>query len=466
MKETKKLKLAMPHSLVIIVMIMITAIILTWIIPAGSFDRYENSLGVTVIDPDSFKYVNANFESFLDIPNFMIDGYLDSVDLILMILFSGGAFDVVTSSGALHAAVSKMSSFFAGRQKYFILGVMLFFALLSTTIGVNTFIGFAPVMVMFALSMGYDSIVGVSLILLGGAIGFSTGMLNLNTTIVSQRIAELPLYSGIGYRFFCFVIYFIVTAAWLLGYAAKIKKDPEKSPMYDLDLRTKELIVEESGDDRMTLRHWLVIVTLFGALAVIVYGGVKWGWALTDSTAVFIWLGIIAGICAGFSPNKIASCFVQGAKRMIGAALILGMARSISIILSSGGVLDTIVYAISRVMYYVPGFLQGPVMFIANLVINTFIVSGSGQAAVVMPVFIPVADIVGITRQTAILAYNFGDGFGNYIIPMSTALMGNLGAVNIPYERWMKFMWKLFIIWIITGSVLLAGAQIINYGPM
>ena len=456
----------MPHSLVIITVMMIAAAVLTWIIPAGAFERVENSAGVTVILPETFQFVAANHVSLFSLPRFMVEGYTGSIDLILMILFSGGAFEVITSSGALQGVISKMARHFAKKRELFIIGVMVFFALICTTIGVNTFMGFAPVMVMFALSLGYDSIVGVSLILLGGAVGFSTGMLNLNTTIVSQRIAELPLYSGIGYRFFCFVVFLAVTGFYLVRYARKIRREPRLSPMYEEDLKTKELAVENESDGPLVVRGILVILSLFVSLGVIVYGGIRWGWSLSDNTTVFIWLGIIAGLLAGFSPSKIAQCFTTGAKRMIGAALILGMARSISIVLNAGGVLDTIVYAIGQVVYVIPKFLQGPVMYIANLIINIFIVSGSGQAAVVMPVFIPVSDIVGITRQTTILAYNFGDGFGNYIIPMSTALMGNLGAVNIPYERWMKFMGKLFVIWVIVGSILLMIAQAINYGPM
>lgn len=462
----KKHKLSMPHSLVIITVMMIAAAVLTWIIPAGAFERVENSAGVTVILPETFQFVAANHVSLFSLPRFMVEGYTGSIDLILMILFSGGAFEVITSSGALQGVISKMARHFAKKRELFIIGVMVFFALICTTIGVNTFMGFAPVMVMFALSLGYDSIVGVSLILLGGAVGFSTGMLNLNTTIVSQRIAELPLYSGIGYRFFCFVVFLAVTGFYLVRYARKIRREPRLSPMYEEDLKTKELAVENESDGPLGVRGILVILSLFVSLGVIVYGGIRWGWSLSDNTTVFIWLGIIAGLLAGFSPSKIAQCFTTGAKRMIGAALILGMARSISIVLNAGGVLDTIVYAIGQVVYVIPKFLQGPVMYIANLIINIFIVSGSGQAAVVMPVFIPVSDIVGITRQTTILAYNFGDGFGNYIIPMSTALMGNLGAVNIPYERWMKFMGKLFVIWVIVGSILLMIAQAINYGPM
>ena len=162
------------------------------------------------------------------------------------------------------------------------------------------------------------------------------------------------------------------------------------------------------------------------------------------------------------TPSAIAKGLVAGCKTMLGAALIIGLARAIALILTAGGIIDTIVHTLAGVLDVVPAFLQAPVMFLINIVINIFITSGSGQAAVVMPLFLPVADLVGMTRQTAILAFNFGDGFCNYVLPTSTALMGLIGAANVPYDRWMKFMWKMFLIWVVTGCVLVSIAQFIH----
>jgi uncharacterized ion transporter superfamily protein YfcC len=297
-------------------------------------------------------------------------------------------------------------------------------------------------------------------------VGFSTGTLNPSTTIVAQEIVGLPLYSGIGYRWICFFVFLLVTNLYLIRYAKKIRLHPELSPMYDLDVADTSVSdndLDSFGD--VTLRKSLVLASLVAALGVIVYGGVKLSWGLNESSAAFIWLGIIAGICAGFSPSRIASCFVAGAKRMVAAALIIGLARAVSGVLSAGLVLDTVVNGLGRALLVVPTFLQAISMYIANLVVNIFITSGSGQAAVIMPIFAPIADMVGITRQTAILTFNFGDGFCNYILPTSTALMGILGATNIPYDRWMRFMWRLFLIWVLLGSILSLIAQIINLGP-
>lgn len=470
MEQTKNLKdkkFKMPHTFVIILSIIIFSSILTWIVPAGSFDRIENSLGLKVVDPDSFKTIEANPISIFSIPKYIIDGFMKSADLFFLILFSGCAFDVITSCGTLQAAVGKIAKKFAKKESVFIPILTLIFALICTTQGVNMFIAFAPITVMIARTMGFDSIVGAAIILLGGAVGFSTGTLNTSTTIIGQKLADLPLYSGIEYRALCFVVFLIVTDIYLVKYAKKVRKNPTLSPMYDLDIADTSFVGRDLDSiEDMKFRDYLVLLSLVATLVVIVYGGIKLDFGLTENTVAFIWLGIIAGILAGYGPSKIASCFVNGAKKMIAAAMIIGMARAVSGILSDGMIIDTLVNSMSSMLMILPKFLQGIAMFIANIGINIFITSGSGQAAVVMPMFVPLADIVGLTRQTILLAFNFGDGFCNYILPTSTALMGILSVSNIPYDRWMKFMWKLFLIWVGVGSLLMVGAQIIHLGPM
>lgn len=466
-QKVKKKNLKMPHSLVIIAIIVFAAAICTWIVPAGEYARITNAAGKKVIDATSFKNIARSPVNIFNLGNFAIKGYIQSATLIFVILFSGAAFNVIVSSGALQSLIAMVSRKLSSKETIFIPIVTLIFALICTTQGVNTFIGFAPVMVMFAKALGFDSIVGAGIILLGGAVGFSTGTLNVNTTIVAQNIAGLPPYSGITYRAFCFVIFYIVTNIYLIRYARKVRLNPEASHMYDLELLGDSNKNEVADFDKpMDIRKWLVIVTLFSLLGLIVYGGVKLKWELEETAAVFIWMGIICGAFAGFGPSKIAKCMVEGAKKMIGAALIIGLARSVEGILTAGKIMDTSIYGMAYILGFLPSYIQGAAMYIANLILNLFITSGSGLANTVMPLFVPLADLVGLTRQSAVLAFNFGDGFGNYVLPTSSALMGILGAANIPYDRWMKFMWKLFLIWVMVGCTLMIGAQIINYGPM
>ena len=466
-KEKKKQGFQMPHTFVIIFIIILAAVAFTWLIPAGEYARFENAQGIKVIDPSQFARITNSPVNPLFITSYIVQAFIKNADLIMVILFSGGAFHIITKSGALQAVIAKLAKKFSNHIVIFIPILSLVFALICTTQAVNMFIAFAPVMVMLSLALGLDSICGVAIIILGGAIGFSTGTLNVSTTVISQKIAELPLYSGIGYRFLCFGVFFVVTNIFLIRYANRVRKNPEYSPMYELDCKNEwkgNLNLDDFGV--MNARKWLTVACLAAALVLIVYGSVALGWDVAEHAAVFMALGIVAGLVAGFNPNEISKEFLAGCKDMLGAAMIIGLARSIGSIMTDGNIIDTVVHTLAGVLNVVPFYLQGIGMLIANTIINVFITSGSGQASVVMPIMIPLADLLGMTRQTAVLAFNFGDGFCNYVLPTSTALMGIIGAANIPYDKWMKFMWKCFLLWTATGSVMLLIAQAIHLGPM
>ena len=465
--QAKKKGFTMPHTFVILLVIILFAVALTWIIPSGEYARVEDPVsGKKVVDASTFNYVENVHVNIQDIPMLIIKAFSANSDLIMLILLSGGAIHMLTASGALQALIATIVRKFSNRVEVFIPLLMLVFALICTTQGVNTFIGFAPITVMLAMSLGLDSIVGVGIILLGGAIGFSTGTLNVSTTLIAQKIAELPNYSGIGYRWVCFVVYYIVTCLWLVRYAKKIQKNPELSPMYDLDKNSefKNTSLDEFGT--LDTRKILSILALVVALVAIVYGCIKLDWDFAEQSAVFLVLAIAVGLIAGFDANKICTEFMNGTKKMLTAAFIIMFARAIGSVLSAGKITDTIVHSMAVVLTGLPAALLGVGMLVANTLINVVLTSGSGQAAAVMPIMIPLSDLLGVTRQTCILSFNFGDGFCNYILPTSTALMGILGAANVPYDRWMRFMWKMFAIWLGIGAVLVVIAQLIQYGPM
>ncbi|PWL49638.1 MAG: hypothetical protein DBY39_00645 [Clostridiales bacterium] len=286
----------MPNTIVIIVFIILCACLLTWLLPAGSYDRVENEQGV------------------------------------------------------------------------------------------NKFISFAPILVVISYSLGLDSIVGVACLCLGGAVGFSTGTLVVSTTVTAQKIAELPLYSGIEFRFVCWAVFLAVTILYIVRYAKKIKANPSLSPMYDLD---RDNPLQASADlesfGPMTLRKWLVIASMVIGLACIAVGGIAFGLDTQEYAEIFIWMAIVSGLCAGLTFSQIAKQFAEGASKMLGTMLIVGFARAIAGVLEAGTIVDTVVYALAKGLAVVPVFLQGPAMFFANVIINIFITSGSGQASAVMP---------------------------------------------------------------------------------
>lgn len=464
-KIVSKSKFNFPHTYVIIVALILFATLLTWIVPAGHFPRIKDAVtGKTVIVADQFSFIKNTPVSLIDVPMKMVDGLNKSSSIIFLILIVGGAFHIIIKTGMFQALTTKVTKYFANKEEFIIPAFTTIFALACMTMGVNTFIGFAPVAIILARSMGYDAIVGVSMVILGGAIGFSTGTFNPFTTGVAQALAGLPLFSGLGYRIFCFVVYLIVTNIYIMKYAKKIKANPELSVVRDLE-KEENSVENEGVFPEINSRHYLVLAIVLGLFGLLVYGGANWHWGLNESAALFIWMGVLGGLAYGFSPSTIAKEFVAGAKGLIFGALIIGLARTISIILDDGKILDTAVYYLGNGLAAMPQILQSIGMFLMQLFINGLVTSGSGQAAVTMPIMLPVADMIGMTRQTAVLAFNFGDGLSNYVLPTSSALMGFLAIANISYENWMKYMGKLFGIWIITGAILIIIANMIGYGP-
>ena len=463
MKNEGKKRFTLPHTFVIIIFIILVVTAMTWIIPAGEYVRYENASGRKVIDPTQFSYIARTPVNPLLIPLYIVNAICSRISLMLVILFSGGAFGLISKSGALHAAVAKVAKIFQNRLYVFIPIMTTVFALICTTQGVNQFIAFAPITVMITMAMGLDSITGAAIILLGGCVGFSTGTLNPSTTLVAQEIAELPPYSGLWYRVVCFVVFLVVTNIYLIQYATRIRKNPTLSPMYELDKDNEMKNLDINSFGKLTIGKILILVALAGALILMVYGSIVHGWDMEELAAVFIGLAVVVGFLSGETPSSMSVIFIDGCKKMLTAALIIGLATTIANVMTAGHIVDTVIYALAGLLSHTPRFLMAPVMYIANTIISFIIVSGSGMASAVIPITAPLGDLLGLTRQTTVLTFNFSDGFSNYILPHSTALMGIISAVNIPYDRWMKFMWKMFAIWMVVCCIMCSIAQMIHY---
>ena len=461
-----KKKFVFPNTYVIIILMMIVAVLLTWIIPSGEFERVKDEVSKqSIIIPGTFKYIENNPISLFKIPVYIMKGLAKASDIVFLVIIVGGAFNIIIETGMFQSFAGRLTKIFSNKEVLIIPAFSTIFALACTTMGVNTFIGFAPIAVIIARSIGYDAIVGVSMVALGGAIGFSTGTFNPFTTGVAQSLAGLPIFSGLGYRFVCLVVFLIVTNIYIIWYAKKIKANPESSVVYEMEQENKKIEVSEKQHDKIEGRHYLVLLIVIACFVLLVYGSQNWKWKLQENAAMFIWMGVLSGFAYGFGPSKIAEEFTKGAKKLVYGALMIGMANGISLILTDGKILDTTVQYLGGLLVALPSYLQAAGMFLMQLLINGLITSGSGQAAATMPIMLPVADIIGMTKQTAVLAFNFGDCLSNYILPTSSALMGFIAMVGISYSNWMKFMWRLFLIWIVVGAILVIVANSINYGP-
>ena len=457
----KSKKITIPHSLLIIIFAMLLACLFTYIIPAGTYSRIKTAAGQTVVNPTTFHYVTQKPVNPLTLLNFIYPGLLKAGKIIFALMCAGGGLGIVLQTNVLQGAAGSLSQKVKGREWVVVAGIMVIFALICIPAGFNSWIPFATVGLVISKALGFDAIVGVSMIMLGGAVGFSCGAMNLSNTGTAQTIAELPIFSGIGYRLFCMIPFLIVTILYVVHYALTIKKDPTKSYVYGIDLGLDDLNLDHIP--LFEKKYIPAAIAVLVCIIVMIYLGVKGKLSLQVCGTMFIYMGFFTGVTARMNPNAMCKAFIKGAKGMAGTAMMIGFVYGITLIINAGSIMDTIVYNLAQILNKVPKIMQAPVMFYMHVIINFFITSGSGQAATTMPIMVPVADLVGMSRQTAVLAFNFGDGFCNFILPHAAATMGFVGAGNIPFSRWFRFAIKLFGIWVIVGTLLLMLATVIGY---
>ena len=456
----KKKAFKMPHGYVVIFMILIFVSIMTYVIPAGQYARVENESGQEVVLADSFEYIEKTPVPFWMIPNYIMESFENNADIIFGVLIVGAGLEVLLSTGMFHAFCSRLSKACRGKEKFFIPLFVLLFACIGITQSTNKFIGFTPLGVMLAATLGYDAIVGVSIVMLGIGIGFSSGIF-ASTTAVAQGLVGLPAYSGISMRIVAFIVLYLITTAYIVWYGERCRKDPTKSAIYNCSDIQKFDVSDMNVE--IEKRHWLVLVVFLCSFAVLIYGCLRFGWTLTQNAIVFMWMGILSGLAYGYTPSKIASEFVKGAKGMISAALIVGLGAACTLIMNEANILDTVVMGMASTMDYLPHILRAPAMLIINMIASVFVTSGTGQAAVVMPILAPVADLSGISRQILVLSYRLGDGICGYAQPHGGSLMPFIAAAAIPYDRWMKFFGKLWGLWILACAIIMMVCVVAGY---
>ncbi len=464
-----KQKFILPETLVLLFIIICLMAALTWIIPGGQYKR-EDTGGRTTVVPGSFQYGDSQPQQIQTVFIAPVRGFIDAAQIIVFVVFMGGVFGIIQATGAFRSLIHfivarhKHSRFL---QRFSIPVLMIVFSIAGSTFGMSEeTIPFVLIFVPLALSLGYDSIIGTAIPYIGAHVGFSAAFLNPFTLGVAQGISELPPSSGFGYRFFCWVTVTSVAIIFVMRYASKIKSEPEKSPTYQSDLeRRKSVSIQTETNESFSLRHKIVLLLFALSIVILVAGVLKWGWYINEIAALFLACGIICGIIGKVSPNICAKEFVSGAQDLILTAFVIAFARGILIIAQDGRIIDTILYYLSSGISQVPGVLSVQLMLIVQSFINFFVPSGSGQAALTIPILAPLSDLIGITRQTTVLAFQFGDGFSNMIIPTSGVLMGALGFAKIDWRIWARWMVKLQIILIVTGVILLIPPVLFHWGP-
>ena len=457
-----------PHTLVIIFSIIILMAIATYIVPGGSYDRViadVNGQSKTVVLNGSFHYVENEAQGLFSVMQAPISGLEQSAEIIAFLFIVGGAFSLITRTKAIDSAIAKVVSIFKGNELLIIPIIFTLFSLGGATFGMTEeAIPFITILTPLMLALGFDSILAVGISYLGCIVGFATAMLNPFTVGIAQSIAEITLFSGVVYRSILWVITTIVGIIFLMIYARRIKKNPQLSPMYKLDEeKRKKLNKSENEEVKFTLSHKIIIASIGVCLAVIIWGVLRKGFWIPEIAAVFLITGIFAGIVGGLKADEMADAFVAGAKDMIGAAMVIGFARAIVIIAENSQIIDTILYGLSSFIGKLPSLLAACVMLPVQMFINFFVISGSGQAALTMPILAPLGDLLDISRQTTVLIFQLGDGFSNAIFPTSGVLMACLGMAGIPYSKWVKWIMPLQIILFALGIIFVTCAMMMGW---
>lgn len=461
-------KLRMPHTLVIVGALIVLVLALSWMIPSGTYQRVDKE-GRQVTIPGTYQQVakvHLGPQWLLIAP---IKGFLDGALIIAFLLIIGGAFAVIQTTGIIEFAIRRITAALASRpylEKLMIPVLMIIFSLGGSVFGMaEETIPFILIFVPLALSLGYDSIVGVSIPFLGAAAGFAAAFFNPFTVGVAQGLAGLPLYSGLGYRVLTWVIGTGVMIAWVMVYAARIKRRPEASPVYELDCaRERTAQSAEAGGQPWTGRRVLVLALFVLSMCILVWGILKVQWFIEEIAALFLAIGLVLGAVAGLRPSAIATSFVAGAKDMVGVTLIIACGRALLIIAREARILDTILYFSSGLISALPGVVAAHVMFLVQSTINFFIHSGTAQAALTMPIMAPLADLVGLTRQTMVYAFQLCE-FINPILPTSAVTMGVLGMARIPWEKWARWFLPLMLLLVVLSLLLLIPPVLLRWGP-
>lgn len=453
-----------PHTFTIVFALIVLAAVMTWFIPAGEFLR-ETVNGREVVVSDSFHYVDRAPQTW-QVFSALFNGFVDKADIIIFILMVGGAFWILNNSHAIDVGVMsflrrirRLSRYKLirklGVENIIITLVMIMFSLFGAIFGMSEeTIAFVVVFIPLAIQMGYDSIVGVCMCYVAAHVGFAGAMLNPFTIGIAQGIADLPLFSGLEYRVFCWAVLTVVGIAFVLWYAHRVKAKPERSPVHKLDDYWRQR-VESSAQSTLTVRQGIILVILLLTIVALVVGVLEFGWYIAEISALFLAMGIVSGIVDKQGADDIAKLFLAGCKDILSAALVVGLASGIIFILKDGHIIDTILYGLTRSLSQLGEVASLGVMYVFQTLLNIVMPSGSAKAALTMPIMAQFADLMDISRQTTVLAFQFGDGFTNMLTPTSGVLIGVLGIARIPYGTWLKWAWRFILALILLGFLLM-----------
>ncbi|UXR55060.1 YfcC family protein [Staphylococcus schleiferi] len=453
----------MPNTFVILFGLLLIVWLLSFLIPSGEFARKGAKKEVVA---NSFEYINQVRLNILDLFMTIPKGMVVTADLIFLVLIMGGAVAVIEKQGTFNAAVSKLVDKTGGNKYVLIITISILFGIIhGFGVSANAVIAFIPLGIILAQKLKLDAIAGVAIVYLGYYVGAVAPIFDPIALGVAQTIAKLPIFSGVMMRVYIFITIMIVTLIYLCRYVNKISKNPDDSFMGEEKFSSEIMANDAEKEIPFNLKHQLIVLCFFLTIGLFVYGSLQRGWGIQQLSALFLIDGILTAIIGRIKPNEFVSTFMEGAKNILFGALVIGFARGVTVIMEDGKFIDTIVHAVFVPLSHLSPILGAVAMFLFNLIFNLILPSGSGQAAVVMPLMTPLSDVIDVTRQTAVIAFKMGDGITNMITPVSGTLMAVLAVGGVPFGKWFKFAFPLVIYWSIIAIIFVVIAVMTNYGP-
>ena len=465
MQEQRK-RFTMPHTYVLIGMILVVVTLLTYLIPAGVYERaVDPTLNRTMVVADSFKYVKSTPVTIFKMFQAIIEGLVSTADIVFFIFFAYGYINMLISLGAFYGGLGTLIKKFNGRETLIFPIFMIIFGVCGSTFGLyeETY-GLLPAFMGISVALGYDALVGGAAVIVGTATGFAAATLNPFTIGIAQGIADVPIGSGFGFRIIIFLVFQTTSIIYVMLYARKVKLHPEKSIVKDVNFNLSNGMTREELEKLpFTTRHKLIMGLFLVTIGILIYGTTHFGWYLNELSTLFFVMMLITGLIGGCNLSQIAQHFINSTSDVLFGAFAVGVARALTIVMEDGQIIDTIINYMSTVLAILPKTIAAVGMITVQNLINFFIPSGSGQAATSMPIMAPLVDAIGLTRQTAVLAFQFGDGFSNLFWPTSSATL--CGLMSLPINKWYKFITPLFLIMLLLQIIFIIIAVVINYGP-
>lgn len=435
-----------PGTYTIIFAMILLSALLTWFVPGGEYVKGEEGT-LSYRDVESVPQLFGVFTA-------LYHGFVKQSGIIIFILIVGGSFWLLNSTGAISVGIGRFIRSVGRYHKVVLVAITLLFSLAGAIFGMSEeTIPFVGIVVPLVVSMGYDAFLGMLIVYVAANVGFSSAFLNPFTVGIAQEMAELPLFSGMEYRLICWALLTLLLILFVLFYAKSVYKAPQTAAEQQIF----------AAPQPMSAAQKIILLILFATIVLLVVGVTLWGWYMAEISGLFLAMGIVSGIVAGYDSGRISSEMIAGAKDILSSALVVGLASGIIVILQEGRIIDSILNSLQAALNNAGGEWSLSAMYGIQALINTIIPSATAKAAITIPIMAPFSDMVGVSRQAMVLAFQFGDGFTNMITPTSGVLIASLSMARITYSDWVRKIWRPVLALMVIGLLLLLGTLLITF---